>query len=405
MLEIRGARLFDGETMVTNDPVLLVDGGKIAATANGQPPADATDVIDLGDVTLLPGLIDTHVHLAFDASPDAVDRLTSSTDDELLARMRDAASATLAAGVTTVRDLGDRNYLAVDLRDELATDPTQGPEILAAGPPITTRKGHCWFLGGEADGVEGMRAAVRSHAERGVDVVKVMASGGELTEGSHAHLSQYGLAELRAAVDEAHLAGLPVTAHAHAGQAIADAVAAGFDSIEHCSFMTEDGVEVLPEVVNQVARAGVAVSATLGIRSVMQPPPNIAARIQGFIAGLRQLSEAGVEIVCGTDAGIGPPKPHGILPDAVRMLVEHIGWPTTDALRAVTSVAAHVCRVGDRKGRLAPGFDADILAVAGDPLTDPAALLDVRAVFRAGQLVSLASGGRTTLTDHQPIPA
>jgi imidazolonepropionase-like amidohydrolase len=390
MLAIRAARLFDGESaVVVNNPVVLVDEGSIAGIHSGVHVPEGVELVDLGNVTLLPGLIDTHVHLAFDAGPDPVGRLMDCDDDELLEGMHTAARTALAAGVTTVRDLGDRGYLALKLRDELAVEPSSGPEVLPAGPPITTSRGHCWFLGGEADGVDGVRAAVREHVERGVDVIKVMASGGELTNGSHPHLSQYGLAELRAAVDEAHRAGLPITAHAHAGQAIADVVAAGFDSIEHCSFMTEDGVEPRPEVIAALARADVTVSATMGFLPGFTPPPGIATRIPGFMAVLRQLDEAGVAVVCGTDAGIGPPKPHDILPQGVAMLMDVLGWTAVDALRAATSVAARFCRVGGRKGRLAAGFDADILAVAGDPLADISALCDVRAVIRAGHLVTI----------------
>lgn len=381
--------MFDGESAtLVNDAVVLMDDGRIVGIQSGAPAPEGVELVDLGDVTLLPGLIDAHVHLAFDAGPDAVGRLMGCDDDEVLDGMHTAARTALGAGVTTVRDLGDRGYLALKLRDELAGEPSAGPEVLAAGPPITTSRGHCWFLGGEADGVDGVRAAVREHVERGVDVIKVMASGGEVTDGSHSHLPQYGLAELRAAADEAHRAGLPITAHAHAGQAIADVVAAGFDSIEHCSFMTEDGVEPRPEVIAALARADIAVSATLGFLPGLAPPPGIVERIPAFMAVLRQLDEAGVTLVCGTDAGIGPPKPHGILPLGVAMLTDVLGWTAVDALRSATSVAARVCHVGDRKGRLVAGYDADILAVAGNPLDDISALHEVRAVIRAGHPVT-----------------
>ncbi|NED99924.1 amidohydrolase family protein [Phytoactinopolyspora halotolerans] len=423
MFAIRGARLFDGEDSVDlPNPTILIDDGRIQAirsgttTGTGHPhvdhvvaPDDVDDVIDLGDVTLLPGLIDTHVHLVFDAGPDPIGRLAQLSDDEALELMRSAARAHLAAGVTTVRDLGDRNYLGLRLRDELAAASTPGaasapgasgraptgpsmfpagPHVLTAGPPITTTRGHCWSLGGEADGVDGIRAAVREHAERGVDVIKVMASGGLMTEGTRSELPQYSLAELRAAADEAHRLGLPITAHAHSGQAIADVVAAGFDSIEHCSFMTEDGVEPVPDTIAAIASAGIPVSATLGMLPDLPLPPPIASRINGIIGMGRMLTEAGVTIVCGSDAGIGPPKPHGVLPHAVGQFVRELGWTPADALRAVTSHAARVCRVDGRKGRIAPGFDADLLAVHGDPLRDPSAVLDVHSVYRQGVSVA-----------------
>jgi imidazolonepropionase-like amidohydrolase len=385
VLAIRAGRLFDGVgTALVERPCVLVESGRIVAVlAGGVPPAGAT-VVDLGAATLLPGLIDAHVHLVFDAGTDVVGQLAIRSDDELLDRMRAAARATLAAGVTTVRDLGDRGYLAVRLRDELARRPVAGPQVLAAGPPITTSRGHCWFLGGEADGVDGVRAAVRARAERGADVVKVIATGGELTPGSYSHVPQYGLAELRAAAEEAHRHGLPITAHAHGGAGIANAVAAGFDTIEHCSFMAADGVEPDSRVIEAVVRAGVVVSATLGMLPGFPLPPRIAPLFPQLMGVLQQLHAAGATIVCGTDAGLGPPKPHGVLPYAAAQLAGLLGGPAVNALRAVTSIAAEACGVGDRKGRLAPGYDADLLAVDGDPLTDIAALHSVRAVFRAG---------------------
>lgn len=385
MFAIRAARLFDGvSSRLVERPAVMVDDGRIIEVRPGGAVPDLVDVVDLAGATLLPGLVDAHVHLIFDAGPDPVARLDAATEQELLGGMRSAARTTLAAGITTVRDLGDRDYLSLRLREQFAADPTAGPHLVAAGPPITTKRGHCWFLGGEADGVEGVRAAVREHADRGVDVIKVMASGGELTRGTHSHLRQYTVPELRAAADEAHRLGLPITGHAHAGAAIANVAAAGFDTIEHCSFMTATGARARPEVVDALRRAEVVVSASLGFHPDVPPPPHLAARIEAVMEVYRQVLASGVRFMCGSDAGIGPRKPHDALRYATSDLVNTLGVPPVAALRAVTSVPAEACGLGDRKGRLAPGYDADILAVAGDPLTDPGALLDPAAVFRAG---------------------
>src|SRR5690349_4835649 len=165
---ILAARLFDGvDTVPIDRPVVLVEAGRIAGIGT-EVPAGA-EVVDLGEVTLLPGLVDAHIHLCLDAGTDPVGRLGVVDDAELLDGMRAAARRALHGGVTTVRDLGDRGYLALGLRDEFAADLTGGPQLLTAGPPITTPRGHCWFLGGETEGVEGIRAAVRERAERGVD--------------------------------------------------------------------------------------------------------------------------------------------------------------------------------------------------------------------------------------------
>lgn len=385
MLGVRAGRLFDGVSLVVEQPLVLIEGPRVVAVlAGGEPPA-GIELIDLGAGTLLPGLIDTHLHLAFDASDDPVGRLAGAGDGEVLDRMRVAARSCLEAGITTVRDLGDRGYLALRLRDELAGDVTAGPHVVAAGPPITTRGGHCWYLGAQAEGTDAIRTEVRAHAERGADVIKVMASGGDLTPGTHPYQAQYGPGELRAAVEEAHRHGLPATAHAHAPAAIANAVAAGFDMIEHCTFVTADGIHGDPEVIGAIARAGTVISATVGMLPEIPPPPRIAAALPQAAIVVRQLREAGIPIVCGTDAGIGPPKPHHVLPYGVARLADIGGYSPMEALRAATSAAAQACGVGSRKGRIAPGYEADLLAVNGDPLTDLAALRAVKAVFRAGQ--------------------
>lgn len=386
MLAIRGARLFDGERRVAvPEPTVLVRDGRIVAVVPGPAvPADAR-LVDLGAVTLLPGLVDAHVHLAFDGGPDPVGAIDGAPDSRVLDGMRAAARVSLAAGVTTVRDLGDRGYLALRLRDELADRPAAGPRILAAGPPITTAGGHCWYLGGVADGAAGLRDAVRERAGRGVDVVKVMASGGELTPGTRSYEPQYSVAELRVVVDEAHRYGLPVAVHAHACTAVENALAAGADVVEHCSFLAADGVAERPDVIAALAAAGTTVSATIATRFDRGGvPPGIAARLTGLMRQVGRLRDAGVPLVCSSDAGIGPAKPHGVLPYAMDVAVGRCGWSTVDTLRALTALPAALCGLADRAGRLAPGYDADLLAVAGDPLTDPAALHAVRAVYRSG---------------------
>jgi imidazolonepropionase-like amidohydrolase len=380
---LRAAWLFDGTSdTLTPNPAVVLDGGTI--TAVGQVPEDAT-VVELHKATLLPGLVDTHVHLAFDASPDPVSALAARDDAATFAAMAAAARRTVAGGVTTVRDLGDRGYLSLALRDAAAADPSL-PTIVAAGPPITSPDGHCHFLGCPATGVSGVRDAVREHAERGVDVIKIMASGGNLTPGSRPELAQFGLAELRAAVDEAHRHGLPITAHAHGTQAIVDAVAAGVDGLEHITFMTEDGVDELPDgLLARIVEQRIALGLTAGFVPAegAGPPPGMAARLPAIFANHRRIHDAGAVLVAGTDAGLGPIKPPDVLRWAVGQL-GMVGLSPAEALRASTSVAAEVCGLGARKGRIALGYDADILAVDGDPLTDPAALHRIRAVYVRG---------------------
>ncbi len=385
---LRAARLFDGATCA-DDPLVLVEDGRITEVRTGRDapvPPDA-ELVDLPGATLLPGLVDTHVHLAFDAGRDPVGALAGRDPDALLDAMAAAAAAQLRAGVTTVRDLGDRDFAALALRSS-GRGPL--PTIVAAGPPITSPGGHCHFLGGAASGTAGVRDAVRAHAERGVDVIKVMASGGLMTPGTDAAGGQFSPAELRAVVTEAHRHGLPVTAHAHALDAVADAVAAGVDGVEHCSFLTADGVRVPDGLVDELVRRRVAVGSTLGLAPCgvpHAPPPQLAAVLPDLRAAHARLVAAGAVVVVGTDAGIAPPKPHGVLPHGIAELAA-LGAGPLGALRAATSVAAQVCGVGDRKGRVAPGYDADLLAVVGDPVADLGALLTPVAVLRAGELVA-----------------
>jgi len=331
---------------------------------------------------VLPGLVDTHVHLAFDASSDPAGALAQRDEHAALAAMRQAARTALLRGVTTVRDLGDRDYLALRLRG----DPDL-PTIAASGPPLTTPQGHCHFLGGAtAPDPRAVRAAVREHADHGVDVIKIMASGGDLTAGSTPHLTQFDRDCLHAAVDEAHRHGLPITAHAHAKASVADAVAAGMDSIEHASFWSADGIEDPGQLLDIIAARGIVISATMGFgpTPAAAVPPRIAALLPAIAELRRRMYAAGTTLVVGTDAGISPSKPHGVLGYCLDQLTE-TGMPSLGALRAITSVAARTCGLGDRKGRITPGYDADLLAIDADPTIDPTALHRVLAVYAHGQ--------------------
>jgi imidazolonepropionase-like amidohydrolase len=382
LVAIRAGALFDGvSSTLMPEPVLVMDGPSIVSVAGGIAPPPGAEVVDLAGATLLPGLIDTHVHLAFDGSADPVAALAGRDDGAVLAAMSAAGRAALRGGVTTVRDLGDREYLSLGLRG--ARDL---PTIVAAGPPITTPAGHCHFLGGGAEPTpRALRAAVRERADRGVDIIKVMASGGTMTPGTRQEESQFTPELLRVVVDEAHRLGLPVTAHAHGTAAIRMGLDAGVDGMEHVSFWSADGVDDPGELVGRIADSRVAVGVTGGFVPApgVEPPPAVAMRIPRILANTRRLYEAGAHLVLGTDAGIGPPKPHDVLRFAIEQTAM-IGIAPEVALGLATSTAAAACGLGDTKGRLAPGFDADVVAVNGNPLADLAALHRIRAVFARG---------------------
>jgi imidazolonepropionase-like amidohydrolase len=387
----RAQRAVDGVRPLPDGALVLVEGSTIV----GVEPASAAaptgcPVTDLDAVTLLPGLVDTHVHLCADSGPQALEQLADLDADRVDAIVTRSLQQHLAAGVTTVRDLGDARWAVVDRHRGAGA----GPTVVAAGPPITAVRGHCWWLGGEASGTEQLRRAVRERADRGADVVKVMASGGVMSPGTDVFACQFSLAELRAVVDEAHQLGLPVTAHAHALVAVEQCAAAGVDAIEHCSCFTEDGFALPSALAAELVAAGTVVCPTLGRAPGVEPPPQVLAMMartgmtwERRLAQVTELAEAGLLLVSGTDAGISQGKPHGLVAEAVIDLVD-CGVPVVDALVSATSAAARACGLGDRTGRLAAGLDADLIAVGGDPLADVTALRDVRLVVSRGRPVS-----------------
>jgi imidazolonepropionase-like amidohydrolase len=215
----------------------------------------------------------------------------------------------------------------------------------------------------------------------------VMVSGGYHTPTIPMWVSQFDPEDLRLLFDDAHRRGLPVAAHCHGNQAIAEALDAGADSIEHCTFIT-DGFRSDPpdELIERLATSDVVISATLGRLPDMPVPPVVAANAPILSAARRRLHELGATIVVGTDAGITEAKPHDVMPHALTDLTDS-GMTSIEALRALTSVAARALSIDGHKGRLARGLDADLIAVDGDPLADPSALTSIVAVWRAGHRV------------------
>jgi imidazolonepropionase-like amidohydrolase len=387
MLAIRAGHLFDGERGHGAGMVLVENGLITAVDTSGAPAPEGVLVHDFGDhVCLMPGLIDCHVHLALDASPHAAVTIASEDDDVLLERMRSAATTALNAGITTLRDLGDRGFLALRLRELLGQSELPAPEIIAAGPPLTTRGGRFSVLGGEAEGGEELMAAVSERASRGCEVVKVMASGGSTTPGSRPYEAQYALEDLHLIVEQAHAYGLRTAAHVHAVTSIVDALDAGFDTLEHVTFFTAEGVDADQRLIERLAESGTFVSLTVGsVPGLASPPPAVAERLEQMLVNASRICSAGARVVLGTDAGINPGKPHDVLPYALEALVG-LDVSCVQALHAVTAVAADACGLRGRKGRLAVGADADLIAVRGDPLTDISAIRNIVAVYRSGVL-------------------
>jgi imidazolonepropionase-like amidohydrolase len=393
MHAIRAAHAFDGTRFLPGGATVVIDGDLIVGVETDR--VDLPEGVELTEHagTVLPGLFDCHTHLVADSTFGGLERAGTMSDEAIDAVITDSLRAHAAAGVTTVRDLGDRHFRTLAFRKRPGL-----PRVVAAGPPLTTPGGHCHFLGGEVDG--DLRAAVAEHAEQGVDVVKVMASGGFATPDSDQLGAQFTVAELSALVEEAHRVNLPVVAHAHSLVGMQYALAAGVDGIEHFSGLSSEGVSIGDDLLDEVARRGVYVDLTTGNDRTLHaempaPPPPVAKLMAAFgvtsfdeFYGMRiglfgRLREHGVAVIAGVDSGMGPPKQHG---NAWRTVADQVegGCPVPHAIASATSLAAEACGLASETGRLAAGYAADVLVVDGDLSQDVSLLSSPRDVLVRG---------------------
>lgn len=401
MIALRCARVFDGEGFHQGATV-LIDDGVIVGVEFERHELDARwQVIDCGaDTTVLPGLIDTHTHLVADSTVGALDRVPDLSDNQLDAVITRSLADQLAAGITTVRDLGDLRFAAVTRRDRQQVTKGQEPTIVAAGPPLTTPGGHCHFLGGVVTDDQSISAAIAERVERKVDLVKVMTSGGGSTPGTDMARTQFGTEQLTLLTELSHEAGIPVAAHAHGLTAIVQAIEVGVDTIEHCSGMTLAGMDMPDETLAGLAERGIAISGIIPVRADLKPsdaPKPVQEylsrtgltleAVRDFRVGLiRRLHARGVSVVTGLDSGLNPALGHGRLVNAFPMFID-AGLSSAAVLAAATSKAAQVCQLKHRKGRLKAGYDADLVIVDGDAQKDPMVANRIRSVICSGAVV------------------
>ena len=407
-LYLRATRLLTGvDNGVIEDAAVQVEDGRIVAVgpaAQVPPPADpAIPQVDYVGATLLPGLIDAHVHLTLRRGLDTPLPAVPVTDGRALLQGVQAAQGVLAAGVTTVRDCAARGHHAQELRDAVEDRIIAGPRILASGPPITTTAGHIWRLGYEADSVTEVRRAVRRLVKEGVDFIKVCATGGRGTPGSFIGRAQYSTDELRAVVEDAHRLGRHVATHALGTEGIRRAVEAGIDTIEHCAWLDRDGEAVAFDeaVVESMAEQGLVASIAAGppwevfhrdkeLAGNSSPPTTVARldTMQQRWRLVQRMRELGVPVCFATDSVYGMFDDFHDLSYLAQALVDYGGFPPLDVIEMLTAVPAHAIGWGDRIGTIEPGKLADLLVVKGNPVEDMPALHAVAAVYQAGVLVA-----------------
>jgi imidazolonepropionase-like amidohydrolase len=404
----------------------VIDGSGIAPTENGAVavlgelitwvgptrslPHDysAFPFIDFGEATITPGLIDCHAHFSMFADGRPYEEMAEESDFMMASASARNLRRHLSAGVTTARDNGARTGIMLTIREAVRRGYVEGPRLLVSDAPVTTRRGHFFWCGGEADGPEEVARQVSKLAARGVDHIKVMASGGD-TKGTDPGEASYSEEELRSAVDTAHKLGKPIAAHCRAAVSVKRAIAAGIDCIEHGEFLEPGRKAGFFEraVVQELVASGAFLSPVLqasgwdAIQSLRHKKRSVgltdaesrlltkledetSMRLEQ-VRAMRETGMAG-RVVAGTDAGCYDVS-FGHMDYCAELSVA-AGMTPLEAIQSMTGAAAEACHVSDRVGTLCPGKLADLAVFSGNAATDVGGLSDVKAVYQGGRLVA-----------------
>ena len=366
---ICGHSMFDGLGNVLESGCIAVENGRILSVDQRRPdslPTDA-DVLTFEAGFVMPGFVDAHNHLGL--GPGGSDEAQmADAEDRILERARTNAESDLACGVTTMRELGERDYLDLTFKKRIEEGTWVGPRLITSGPWITPTHGHgAWPLGADiADGPIEVMKAVRRHVKAGVDAVKLMISGG-LADKGELGASYYTFDEIRAGVSEAHNLGLRVASHCYGGPGVRMAIEAGVDTLEHAARLTSAAD------LDLIAERGMSVVYTAG---VLHKYPQVRETSPGALMAA---------LAAGASIGFGADTAHGHFAYEAEVAVEY-GASPMQALVAMTSGSARAAGVLDRAGTLEPGKFADVVVVEGDPVDDITSLARVQAVFKGGEL-------------------
>jgi len=394
-IAIQHVRLIDGTGDIRDRMTLLVRGTKIAAVGPSNEisiPKGATRLNGRG-LTVIPGLIDCHVHLCLGGEADVVKTLESEHPSYTLLKSARHAQATIEAGFTTVRDVGSRDHSIFSLKQAIESGLLPGPRIIGAGLAICMIGGHARFIGQEVEGVDQVRKVVAEQVAAGAGVIKVIASGGVLTPGTSPDDAQMTAEELAAAVDAARQAGKPVAAHAHGASGMKQAIQAGVRSIEHATLLDEESGALMKRYGVYMVPTLSALATTAACRPGCGIPESALIKAKAMTkrhkASFKQAYESGMCIAMGTDAGT-PFNYHGENAQELERMVA-LGMSPMDTILTSTARAAKLIGIHESVGTLSKGMEADLVILNRNPLRRIEVLRDrdtIVGVMKAGKFVA-----------------